>query len=171
LTADAALEQMMATASTHGSERLRVAWEAHKDRLWRALFAWSGEREVASDSVAEAFAQAARRGEAIDDVGRWVWRTAFRIAGGLLAARRAEHLAGSIVDEPARDALPDEVVALLDALDRLRPDDRAAIILAYVGGWTASEIASLTDSTSGAVRVRLHRARGRLRTALEVADA
>ena len=76
----------MATAHTRGAERLRVAWEAHKDGLWRAILAWSGDPEIASEAVAEAFAQAARRGDAIDDVGRWVWRAAFRIAGGLLAS-------------------------------------------------------------------------------------
>jgi hypothetical protein len=38
------------------------------DRLWRALYAFAGNEDVASDAVAEAFAQALRRGSAIRDV-------------------------------------------------------------------------------------------------------
>ena len=49
--------------------------------------AYTGDAELASDAEAEAFAQALRRGEAVDDVAAWVWRSAFRIASGLLATR------------------------------------------------------------------------------------
>jgi RNA polymerase sigma-70 factor (ECF subfamily) len=161
---------MMATADTRDGERLRVAWEDHHAALWRAVLAWSGDREVASEAVAEAFAQAARRGEAVDDVARWVWRAAFRIAGGLLARRRT--VIDALPDGSADpDALPDEVVVLVDALERLPERDRAVVVLAHVGGWDAREIAALTGSTPGAVRVRLHRARRRLQRELEERDA
>jgi len=36
--------------------------------------------EVASDAVAEAFAQLIRRGDEVRDPRAWVWRSAFRIA-------------------------------------------------------------------------------------------
>src|SRR6266496_2776548 len=49
--------------------------------------AFTGDREVASDAVAEAFAQALRRGDAIRDPLRWIWRAAFRIAAGELKER------------------------------------------------------------------------------------
>jgi RNA polymerase sigma-70 factor (ECF subfamily) len=74
------------------------------------------------------------------------------------------------VERAAEATLPDDVVALLDALDRLGDDDRAVVVLAYVGGWSAGEIAAVLGSTAGAVRVRLHRARRRLRHQLEVDD-
>ena len=161
----------MATAHTRDrdAERLRVAWEAHHARLWRAVLAWSGDPDIASDAVAEAFAQAGRRGDAVADIGRWVWRAAFRIAGGLLARRRTT-VDGTAHDAADRDALPDDVVALLDALDRLPERDRVVVVLAYVGGWDAAAIASLTGSSAGAVRVRLHRARRRLQRELEERD-
>jgi RNA polymerase sigma-70 factor (ECF subfamily) len=159
----------MATAHTRDGERLRVAWEAHHAPLWRALLAWSGDRDVAAEAVAEAFAQAARRGDAIDDVGRWVWRASFRIAAGLLVRRR-EIVDVTKHDRPDTSAQPDDVVVLLDALERLPDRDRAVVVLAHVGGWDAAAIASLTNSSAGAVRVRLHRARRRLRAALEERD-
>jgi RNA polymerase sigma-70 factor (ECF subfamily) len=160
----------MATAHTRDAERLRVAWEVHHAKLWRAVLASCGDREIANEAVAEAFAQAARRGDAIDDVGRWVWRASFRIAGGLLAARRRDGLGFAGSDPGDTDALPDDVVALLDILGRLPDRDRDVVVLAHVGGWDAGEIAALTNSTAGAVRVRLHRARRRLRRELEERD-
>ena len=35
------------------------------DRIWGAILAYAGDPELANDAVAEAFAQALRRGEAI----------------------------------------------------------------------------------------------------------
>jgi DNA-directed RNA polymerase specialized sigma24 family protein len=57
-------------------------------RMWQAVFAFAGDPEVASDAVAEAFAQALRRGDAIRSPECWLWRTVFRIAAGELKARR-----------------------------------------------------------------------------------
>ena len=149
-----------------GTDRVHDAWERHHAPLWRAVFAWSGDRDVASDAVAEAFAQCLRRGDAVDDVGKWVWRAAFRIAGGLLQDRRRTDGGGRAVPErptPAADTL----YPLLDALARLRPTDRELVVLALVGGWSPTEIAALTGTAAGTVRVRLHRARGRLRDLME----
>jgi RNA polymerase sigma-70 factor (ECF subfamily) len=159
------MDQMEPTMSA-GTERVRRAWDDHHERLWQAVLAWSGDADVASDAVSEAFAQALRRGDAIDDVGRWVWRAAFRIAGGLLQDRRQRDGRGTAVPEQAT-AAPDDLVVLLDALAQLRPSDRELIALSLVGGWSSRDIADLVGSTSGAVRVRVHRARKQLRHFLE----
>ena len=155
-----------ATATT---DRVHEAWVAHHEKLWRSVLAWSGDREVASDAVAEAFAQATRRGAAIDDVGRWVWRAAFRIAGGLLADRR-RHDGGAGPDLVDAASLPADAVELVDALARLSDDDRTVVVLSLVGGWSSAEVGRLVGASSGTVRVRLHRAKARLRTLLEDHD-
>jgi len=67
---------------------------------------------------------------------------------------------------PSDDSLPDEVVALLDALSRIDDNDRRVVVLSLVGGLSAAEVGRVVDSSAGAVRVRLHRARKRLRAAL-----
>ena len=59
----------------------------HGSRLWRSLAAFTGDPDVASDAVAEAFAQALRRGEELRDPLAWVWRVAFRVASGELQRR------------------------------------------------------------------------------------
>jgi RNA polymerase sigma-70 factor (ECF subfamily) len=78
------VQDALVTAA-RGLERL---YREDGARLWRALVAFSGDREVASDAVAEAFAQALGRGEELRDPQRWVWRAAFRIAAGELKDRR-----------------------------------------------------------------------------------
>ena len=157
----------MRAATVGFGTRVRDAWDEHHERLWRALLVWSGSREVASDACAEAFAQVLRRGEIVEDVGAWVWRSAFRIASGLLAERRHDELG----DAARAGADTADVVALTSALARLPDDDRTVVVLCLVGGWSAGDVAAMTGSTAGAVRVRLHRARARLRELLEVDDA
>jgi RNA polymerase sigma-70 factor, ECF subfamily len=153
------------------TDRVHEAWVTHHEQLWRSVLAWSGDREVASDAVAEAFAQAARRGGAVDDVGRWVWAAAFRIGAGLLADRR-RHDGGPLpVAGTAPTGLPEDGVALVSALAELSADDRRIVVLSLVGGWSSADVAGFVDSTPGAVRVRLHRAKARLRTLLEEHDA
>lgn len=150
--------------------RVHDAWVAHHEQLWRSVFAWSADREIASDAVAEAFAQATRRGDAVDDVGRWVWRSAFRIAAGLLKDRRGQLGSSALPDAADRATIPADAVALIDALDRVTPADRQLVVLAVVGGWPAADIAELLEASAGTVRVRLHRAKARLRTILEDND-
>jgi DNA-directed RNA polymerase specialized sigma24 family protein len=41
---------------------LERIYREHGDRLWRSVLLFSGEPDVASDAVAEAFAKALRRG-------------------------------------------------------------------------------------------------------------
>ena len=81
----------------------------------------SADRDVASDAVAEAFAQALRRGADLRSPERWVWRAAFRIAAGELKQRRIE---GGSLTEASYD-LPDETAELLVALPRGSPRSSA----------------------------------------------
>jgi RNA polymerase sigma-70 factor (ECF subfamily) len=161
------------------TRRVRDAWEQHHQRLWRSVLAWSGDADVASDAVAEAFAQCLRRGDEVRDVAAWVWRAAFRIAAGMLAdARQAVPVAGGVPIEGrqvdglrvAAVEMPHEVVELTGALARLSDDDRTVVVLALVGGWPAADIARFTGRSAGAVRVRLHRARRQLIAWLEDDD-
>lgn len=148
-------------------DRLRSVFESEHARLWRSVLALTGDPDMASDVVAEAFAQAVRRGDALHDPQAWVWRAAFRIAGGQLSARHGrETVVVDPPDAPSSDALPDDVVALLDALGRLAAQDRRVVVLVLVGGLSAAEAGAVVNASAGAVRVRLHRARARLRAAL-----
>jgi RNA polymerase sigma-70 factor (ECF subfamily) len=135
--------------------------------MWQAVLAFSGDREIASDAVAEAFAQALRRGDAIRSPEHWVWRTIFRIAAGELRAKRRRSAVlkeGTYeMNELARD--------LMAALATLPPRQREAVVLHHAAGYPAKEIARIVGTTTPAVHVLLSRGRKRLRELLETNDA
>jgi RNA polymerase sigma-70 factor (ECF subfamily) len=145
---------------------LEKLFEEQGPRLWRSVFLFSGDREIASDAVAEAFAQALRRGEAIRSIDRWVWRAAFRIAAGELARRSRQ----SAELPEAEVQLSAETIELVVALPRLSPKERAAVVLHYYADYSIREVADITDSTPSAVGVRLYRGRRHLRELLEDND-
>lgn len=136
------------------------------DRLWWALLAYTGDREIASDATAEAFARALGATQPIRDPASWIWRVGFRVATAeLRAARRPAH-------EPETSYEMDEaVVDVLLALERLPRRQRAAFVLFYLDDRPTSQIAELLGMAPATVSVHLHRARRRLRTILGGDDA
>ena len=154
-------------ADTSPGGELERLYRDQRDRMWRAVFAFAGDREVASDAVAETFAQALRRGDAHRSPERWLWRTVFRIASGELKERGrpgSDHAEGAYeMDDLARD--------LVTALAELPEKQRAAVVQHHAIGYPAKEIAEIIGSTTPGVHVLLSRARKRLRELLETDDA
>lgn len=151
-----------------GSDQVGEVYREVHPRLWRALLAYTGDAEVASDAEIEAFAQALRRGEHIDDLTAWVWKASFRIAAGMLARSRTERDATARVR--ADPVLDESVLDFLALLGALSAQQRACVALRYTGGFSAGEIADLLGTSPGTVRVQLHRAHQALRVSLRVGD-
>jgi DNA-directed RNA polymerase specialized sigma24 family protein len=143
--------------------RLENVYREHGARLWRSVLLASGSRDVADDAVAEAFAQALRRGRALHDPAAWVWRAAFRIAAGELKERGRMT---TFAVEPVI-GIPDPLIDLWRALAQLPLKQRASVVMADYAGWSHREIAKALDSSVSAVGVHVHRARKRLRELLE----
>jgi RNA polymerase sigma-70 factor (ECF subfamily) len=141
-------------------------FEEQAPKLWRAVFAFTGDREVTSDAVAEAFAQMLERGQAVRSPERWVWRAAFRIAAGELKARSRR--APSVPEGSYEELM--STSDLLPALAKVSPKQRAALILHYYADLPVREIARALGSSSGTVRVHLSQGRKRLRKLLEETD-
>ena len=152
----------LATPIAAASE-VEAVYRQDGGRLWRALLAFAGNEDVASDAVAEAFAQALRRGSAIRDVRGWVWRSAFRLAAGDLQ-RQSSFSHGALPEGSFHDPHPDE--QLLDALQGLTPQQRAVIVLHYYADCPVREIARRTGINPLAVRAHLSRGRKHLRLLL-----
>ena len=155
-----------APADVSRSDEIERLYRERGDRMWRAVLAFAGDPDVASDAVAEAFAQVLRRGDEVRDPERWVWRAAFRIASGDLKDRRKRPVSETMgtyeMEEPARDL----VVALGAISDR----QRKAVVLHDAAGYPAKEVARIVGSTEAAVRVHLMRGRRRLRELLKDDD-
>ena len=142
-------------------------YRADADRLWRAIYAFAGDREIASDSVAEAYAQLLRRGAAVRDPAAWVWRTAFKVSRGALKTRRRDELLTSTANESADTHIDQD---LLTAVRQLPDGQRAAVILFYYADLPIRQIAERLGTNSLAVRANLSRGRRRLRDLLGDVD-
>src|SRR5687767_15588425 len=114
-----------AVIPARAADSIEAVYRQEADRLWRSLFAYAADAEIASDAVAESFAQAIRRGPAIRDPRAWVWKSGFKIASGELKLRsRSVHL---IPDSSYFD--PEADTELLAALAQLSDGQRAAVVL------------------------------------------
>jgi RNA polymerase sigma factor (sigma-70 family) len=139
-----------------------AVYELEASKLWHALVLHSGNTEIASDAVAEAFAQGIARGERVKKPGAWVWKAAFMIARGELQ-RRGRQIP-NVPDAAAE--MPIDTVDLVKALATLTPKQRGSIVLHHYAGYSAEETASILGSTAAAVGVHLARGRKRLRELL-----
>ncbi len=132
------------------------------ERLWRAVYGFAQDREVASDAVAEAFAQCLARGEAVRSPKAWVWRAAFRIAAGDLQ-RRGQLT--SLTGDPSYE-MTEEDDDLLRALALLPRNQRAALVLRYYAGYEAKGVAEILGCGAATARVHLSRGKKRLESLL-----
>jgi RNA polymerase sigma factor (sigma-70 family) len=161
-----AMESLISFVDSRPS--VEALYRADAERLWNALCAFSGDPDIASDAVSEAYAQLLHRGGAVSNPVAWTWRAAFHIAAGALKSRRADAAkqADPVVDgEPRRtDSYGDP--DLQEALRRLPDNQRAAVVLFYYLDLPVQQIAARLGTNSLAVRANLSRGRRRLRQLL-----
>ena len=151
------------------TQAIEQLYEEVGERLWWALLAYTGSREIANDATAEAFARALASSGSIEHPANWIWSVGFRIATKeLRSARRNVSLSElPMADEDDRA----EVLELMAALKKLSRQQRAAAVLFYLEGRPANEISAILGIREATVGVHLHRARGRLRELLGDDDA
>ena len=147
---------------TEAEETLEGVYREHGAKLWRALFAYTADRELASDALAEAFAQALARGDAIRSPASWVWTAAFRIAAGQLKERARRGRASA---DPAYD-MPEPIADVVAALGKLPPKQRLAIVLHDYADRPTEEVARALGASRATVHVHLSVGRRRLRELL-----
>ena len=149
----------------------------HRDAVWRFLVRRTGDRHAAEDLTTEVFVVAWRRRGEVDDLALpWL----LGVARGVLQNHRRgtarRHALAEAVQHTAFaarpwSALPEDAVerdALLAALAQLGERDRELVLLVAWEGLAvrdAARVLGLLPSTAG---VRLHRARRKLRAALDL---
>jgi RNA polymerase sigma-70 factor (ECF subfamily) len=153
-------------AAVTAHEAAERAFREQGPKLWRALLALTGDPDLASDAMAEAYAQLLGRGAAIEAHDRWVWRAAFRIAAGALKERRR----AAVSDRVESYEMPEPVLDLIRALARLSPNQRAVAVLRLYVDLPTKEVARILGIGQATVRVHLSQARRRLRVLLEESD-
>jgi RNA polymerase sigma-70 factor (ECF subfamily) len=155
------------TILTSDLGRIEQLYRDEGDRIWRALLAYAGDPEVASDALAEALSQALARDGEIRDASAWIWTTSFRIAAGELKHRgRSVPFDG----EAGTYHLPEPAPHLLAALATLPPKQRMAVVLHDYADRPTAEIAELLSVSRPTVHAHRSQGRKRLRALLESND-
>lgn len=169
-----------------------VLFARHRDRLWAVALRTTGNPEEAADALQDALVSAFRRAETFrgdSAVTTWLHRI---VVNACLDRRRRSRVraadplpddldqraaTGTLLASAEEDVRADpeaQVLAgerrdrVLQALDQLAPDQRAALVLVDMEGYPVDEAARILQIPSGTVKSRC--ARGRSRLAVLLAD-
>jgi RNA polymerase sigma-70 factor (ECF subfamily) len=149
----------------------------HQDRLWAVALRTTGHPEDAADALQEAMVSAFRRagsfrGDA--QVTTWLHRIVVNSCLDLLRRRtskatsplpetedRIPELAHrGRADDPAE--VSERRADVLAALNQLTPEQRSALVLVDMEGYSVEEAAQILDCAPGTVKSRCSRGRARL---------
>lgn len=160
-----------------------VIFEGDYQRIFRYIMSMIGDTAEAEDLTQETFLRAYRRRDTLRDEGAqtaWLYRIATHVCLDRLRqyARRSPKESDADLDdldvaEPDEPSLQqtlerDEMSECVQSfLNRLSDNYRAAILLHDMHELTSPEIAQLLGVSLDTVKIRLHRARHKLRIALQ----
>jgi len=155
----------------------------HRDRLWAVALRTLGDREEAADAVQDALLSAFRRADAfrgdaavstwlhrivvnacLDRVRRRVTRPSVALPGTGAADRDGPPADADLrlADPHDRVAETDTAMSVSAALRQLPVEQRVAIVLVDLQGYSVAEAAALLDVAEGTVKSRCSRGRARL---------
>jgi RNA polymerase sigma factor (sigma-70 family) len=136
--------------------------------------------DMAQDLVQDAFVRAyrhLRRCGDPDQFSGWLFKilsNLCRTAGSKRVGRPTEALEAVAPLLTSQQPSPEEVTEanrtkdlVRAALDSVPPDQREALVLMYLQGYSVTEIQELTGASSSAVKMRLKRGRDALRAELD----
>ena len=151
------------------------AFDAHHHHLRRYLTSITRDPDVADDVAQEVYARLVRevgRSRAPHDMPGWLLRVGRNLVIDRGRRRQVDiKVRGRFRENSVGPSAEDEYLLREDGLEldrllaRLGSTDRTALKMA-AQGYSGAEIAAALGISEGAVRTRLSRARGRLRTLL-----
>lgn len=145
-------------------------FRAHQQAVFAYFLRVVGDRQDAEELTQETFVRAcgaALRFRGDSKISTWLFGIARRVlleAGRAGLFERRSELPERAA-EPSGD--PDDRIDLERALASLGVGDREALVMVDVLGFEPIEVATMVGVSPDTFRVRLHRARGRLREAYE----
>ena len=156
-------------------ERDRFCRVLHEGRtsLYRLALSITRNSADAQEAVAEAVCRAYERYPQLrerEKLPQWLLRITANEARRLCQRRSRTVPLEDLPGEPAAPEREPEDGALWQAVQSLPRDQREAVVLFYYEDLPTEEIARVLGTTPGAVRVRLSRAREKLRSILKEGD-
>ncbi len=139
----------------------------HQDRLWAVAVRTLGNPDDAADALQDAYISAFRRAATFrGDAKVSTWLHRIVINACLDRVRYRERRRTSPLDPADGVTEPDDGVeirdAVAEALSLINPDQRAALILVDMQGYSVSEAAAMLGCAPGTVKSRCSRGRARL---------
>lgn len=152
-------------------DKYRAFYNEHKDKLFNYLMRMTGDYELSKDLMQESFTRyiehyiqrpqsipllfAIARNALFDNLREQARRTAAN-----------EELVDPSVDQEKSAMVRQEYQRTLSAMNRLVQSERDVLTLVISGDLSYKEIASITGMTVANVKVKVHRARLKLRALL-----
>jgi RNA polymerase sigma factor (sigma-70 family) len=149
----------------------------HRDRLWAVALRTTGDHEEAADAVQDGLLSAFRRAASFRgdaQVSTWLHRIVVNACLDRMRrqrVRQADPLPddGDRLREPAAQPVAEDPAEagerrtdVLNALAQLSSDQRTAIVLVDMEGYSIDEVAQIMDCPPGTVKSRCARGRARL---------
>ena len=174
-------EELMQLLYRGNAAAFEVIYDRHSDAAFSLAVRMCSERSLAEDVVQESFLSLWRSGARYDrnrgSVRTWTLGIVHNRAIDALR-RRASREPALLADEGAAERVPakertelefarrDEAREIRDAMDQLPAEQSRVIELAYFGGLTHVEIASMLDAPVGTIKGRMRLGLEKLRHAL-----
>jgi len=178
-------EDLMQLVAENNASAFAVLYERHTNVAFSLAFRMCGKRAIAEEIVQEAFLSLWRSGSRYDrtrgSVRTWVLGIVHNRAIDALR-RGTVHERGMVSDEGIEERLEapertdvevgrrDEAREIKAALEGLPAEQSHVIELAYYGGFTHSEIASMLDMPIGTIKGRMRLGLQKLRAQLGPAE-
>ena len=169
--------QLMLDVRRGDVDALGVLFRRHHERVYALCFRMTGSAAAADDLVQETFLRVLKYRRGFEGRGRfttWLYRLTHNVCLDQIrrerrqVARLQRASLATVEDPPDVEWSGEErSKALWQALQRLTPEKREALILSRFHDLRYEEIARICECSVGAVKVRVHRALKELRAALD----
>jgi RNA polymerase sigma-70 factor (ECF subfamily) len=168
---------LVEAASRGDHEAFEVLATAAGDRLYAVARLVLRDTSLAEDAVQEALVRAWQQLPSLRDPDRfdaWLYRLVVNACAD--QGRQLRRFSQQVRQIPLDASINDDTGAVADreqlerGFSRLRPEQRAVVVLHYYSGFSAAEIARILGIPEGTARSRLHYATEAMRAALQ-ADA
>ena len=146
-------------AATFGQEAMR-----YERLLYHICWAMTGNDADCADIIQEALLRAWQHRDALRSMASfrpWLCRITANTCRDLLRKRKKLKMV-PLTDTLMAPPYSDDPLALREALAKLSPEQRTAVVLHYYDGLTSQEISESLDIPTGTVKTRLMYARRNL---------
>jgi RNA polymerase sigma-70 factor (ECF subfamily) len=165
-------DELVAAAGVDSRRAVEALFDEHWLTAWRAAYAVTGRRDLADDAAQDAFVNAIRSWSRFDSsrpFAPWIAKIAVNRARDLLRAERRRKLAS--LDEMTESPARADVGGLLVAVATLPVEQREAVVLHHVLGFSLREVAEVVGVPEGTAASRLGRGVAQLRETTEAEHA